>query len=94
MTDKDNIHSYESNFNRLQQLVDELEKDGLGLEESLRLFEEGVRLADRCDQQLSVVEQRVQVLVTGSETLSTRIEIPLEPVLIDNSLETNDDESR
>jgi exodeoxyribonuclease VII small subunit len=87
-----NSDSYETNFQHLQQVVEKLEKDGLGLEESLALFEQGMLLASRCDHQLHLVEERVRVLVSGSESLSTRAEIPLEPLPIDDHLENEHDE--
>ena len=72
-------------------MVERLERDALGLEESLTLFEEGMDLARRCDLQLSRVEERVKVLVSGSETLTPRGDLPLEPVLIEKSREQTDD---
>lgn len=74
------MSTYEENFLKLQQLVESLENEALGLEESLKLFEEGMKLAHRCDEQLSVVEERVRVLCDDPSSLSTRADIPLEPV--------------
>lgn len=74
------MSTYEDNFLRLQQLVESLESEALGLEESLKLFEEGMNLAHRCEQQLNLVEERVKVLCSDPATLVTRADIPLEPV--------------
>lgn len=73
-------NSYESNLSRLKDVVERLERDSLGLEESLTLFEEGMSLAQACDAQLGAVEERVKVLVEGSTELTPRADIPLEPV--------------
>lgn len=73
--------TYEQNFQRLQQVVEMLENETLGLEQSLTLFEEGMKLSQLCDAQLSKVEERVKVLTSEpTEPLSTRAAIPLETV--------------
>jgi exodeoxyribonuclease VII small subunit len=50
---------------RLKGLVDKLEQGSLGLEEALRLFEEGVALARRGHSILDAAEKRVELLVRG-----------------------------
>lgn len=57
---------YEANLERLRQLVLQLEEGSLGLEESLRVFEEGMALSSLCDSQLRMVEDKVKVLVSGA----------------------------
>jgi len=84
-----NPPNYEENLARLQQVVERLERDALGLEESLTLFEEGMSLVEQCDEQLRRVEERVKVLVSGSESLATRAELPVEQVSIEDSREQN-----
>ena len=84
-----NPPNYEENLARLQQVVERLERDALGLEESLTLFEEGMGLVEQCDEQLRRVEERVKVLVSGSESLATRAELPVEQVSIEDSREQN-----
>lgn len=61
--------SYESNLERLRQVVERLEKGALSLEDSLQLFEEGMKLSQSCDRQLSSVEERVKVLVSSKDEL-------------------------
>lgn len=55
--------TYEDDVERLKAVVDALEGGNLGLEESLRLFEEGMTLSRRCEERLRVVEEQVRVLV-------------------------------
>lgn len=55
--------TYEDDVERLKAVVDALEGGNLGLEESLRLFEEGMTLSRRCEDRLRVVEEQVRVLV-------------------------------
>jgi len=54
--------SYEESIERLRTVVDLLEDGNLGLEESLRLFEEGMHLSRRCEERLRVVEEQVRIL--------------------------------
>ncbi len=59
--------SYEESIERLRAVVDLLEDGNLGLEESLRLFEEGMNLSRRCEERLRVVEEQVRVLTERPE---------------------------
>lgn len=54
--------SYEEALERLRTVVDQLEGGNLGLEESLRLFEEGMALSRRCEDRLHAVEEQVRLL--------------------------------
>jgi len=55
--------SYEESIERLRTVVDLPGGRGtLGLDESLRLFEEGMHLSRRCEERLRVVEEQVRVL--------------------------------
>ena len=54
--------SFEAAFLRLEEVVAALEKGGLTLEQSLALFEEGMKLARRCSQQLDSAELRMNEL--------------------------------
>jgi|GEM_PF-800707 len=58
--------SFEEALARLEQIVLRIESGDAGLEESLRLFEEGVSLARWCRQQLDRAEARIRVLVEGA----------------------------
>ncbi len=55
--------SFEESLKRLETVVDQLEKGELTLEESLKLFEEGVNLTASCKQELDSAEGKVQMLV-------------------------------
>jgi exodeoxyribonuclease VII small subunit len=48
---------------RLEEIVTELESGELGLEQSLRLFEEGVKLARVCNARLEEAERKVEILM-------------------------------
>jgi len=53
---------FEALYGRLEDAVSKLEKGGLTLEESLSLFEEGMKLAQRCQEMLQQAELRVTQL--------------------------------
>ena len=54
---------FESALAELATLVEEMEKGGLSLEQSLALFEKGITLTRGCQQALSAAEQKVQILL-------------------------------
>ena len=56
---------FEEQLAQLETVVEKLERGDLPLEESVRLFEQGVKLSDACKQELEKAEGRVQVLVEG-----------------------------
>ncbi|MGB6690383.1 MAG: exodeoxyribonuclease VII small subunit [Terracidiphilus sp.] len=55
--------SFEESLTQLETIVDRLEKGDLTLEESLKLFEEGVSLSAACKQELDAAEGKVQMLI-------------------------------
>jgi exodeoxyribonuclease VII small subunit len=64
--------TFESALQRLEEVVDQLEAGNLGLEESLKVFEEGVSLARRCARYLDEAEKRIELLTRDeSGTLRT-----------------------
>lgn len=59
--------SFEEGLDRLNTIVDELEGGELSLEDSLRLFEEGVALAKKAQAKLDAAEKRVEELLGFDE---------------------------
>ena len=59
--------SFEQSLARLEQIVNRLEGDQMDLEESIALFEEGVKLAEACGQRLDAAEKRVTLLIKDRE---------------------------
>lgn len=54
---------FEKKLTRLEQIVEKMESGDLALEDSLKLFEEGVKLSRECNTQLSEAEQKVKLLL-------------------------------
>ncbi|HEY4106330.1 MAG TPA: exodeoxyribonuclease VII small subunit [Polyangiaceae bacterium] len=57
------LASFEGTLERLHEIVERLEGGELDLEESLRLFEEGVRLSRASQARLNSAEKRVEELL-------------------------------
>jgi exodeoxyribonuclease VII small subunit len=54
---------FEEQLTALEMVVEKLERGELSLEDSVRLFEEGVKLSSACKAELDAAEGRIQVLV-------------------------------
>ncbi len=67
MTDQNPVESYENYYAQLQSIVARLEAGELSLDESLRLYEQGVALAAACQRLLESAELRVTMLQNGGE---------------------------
>ncbi len=58
--------TFEEQLLALEGVVEQLERGELTLEESVRLFEDGVRLSKACKQELDAAEGRIEMLVESS----------------------------
>ena len=68
--------SYEQAIERLNRIVNDLEKGNLPLADSLTLFEEGTALMKRCTELLDQAEQKVVMLKKGAD--GAPVELPFE----------------
>lgn len=59
--------NFESSLAALERIVRELERGDLPLEESLRLFEEGVTLSRECQERLNQAERRIETLLRDAD---------------------------
>ena len=64
--------SFEEAILRLSQIVEQLERGDLPLGESVTLFEEGVSLVRRSQQELDVAERRIEELLAVASDGSLR----------------------
>ena len=67
---------FEDGLDRLQKIVQELEKGEVPLEKSLTLFEEGMQLSATCRKQLEEAEGKVEILLKQNGKLQAE---PFEP---------------
>lgn len=55
--------TFEESLAELEQIVHQLENGELSLEDSLKLFEDGVRLSRECQEKLAQAERRIEILL-------------------------------
>jgi exodeoxyribonuclease VII small subunit len=60
---------FEEQLTALEGVVERLERGELTLDESVRLFEEGVKLSEACKKELEAAEGKIQVLVERGRAL-------------------------
>ena len=66
--------SFEKAVERLDDIVTNLEDDDLALEESIKLFEEGMQLSKFCMEKLSQAELKLQKLTkTGDNSFQLEL---------------------
>jgi exodeoxyribonuclease VII small subunit len=70
---------FEDCLARLEQIVSALETGNLPLEESLKVFEEGIALARHCARYLDEAERRIEILAKDETGASTTRPFPWEP---------------
>ncbi len=65
--------NFEEALKRLEEIAEEMEKEGTGLEESVKLYKEGVELSVYCAEKLNKAEQQVSSLkINADGTFSKR----------------------
>ena len=67
MTKEDKEMQFEEAFKRLEAIVGNLESGDLSLEESMKLFEEGIGLTEACKSRLEDAEQNSKLLLKDSD---------------------------
>ncbi|MGB9103396.1 MAG: exodeoxyribonuclease VII small subunit [Terriglobales bacterium] len=67
---------FEECLQRLEKIVDELEKGNVPLEQAIKFFEEGVKLSNSCRQELEAAEGKVEILLKQNGKLQAE---PFEP---------------
>jgi exodeoxyribonuclease VII small subunit len=59
--------TFEGSLKRLEEIVSQLEGNALDLDQSLQIFEEGVKLIRFCTSRLDEAERRIEMLLTDKE---------------------------
>ena len=67
MSKHENNKDFETSLKKLEKIVSDLENGELPLEESIKTFEEGVKLTKHCQNLLSKAEIKIQKLVEGKD---------------------------
>ena len=86
--------TFEASLSSLERIVKELERGDLPLEESLKLFEEGVKLSRECQDRLNQAERRIEMLMRDGDGRPVISGFPgSETSVVEDIDEESDDES-
>jgi len=58
---------FEKDLAKLEEIVEALEEGDLSLDDSLKRFEEGIKLAKRCEKALTQAEKKIEILTKDAE---------------------------
>ena len=59
--------SFEASIEKLEQIVNDLESGDLSLEDSIKKFEEGVKLKNACAKKLDETEKKISILLADND---------------------------
>ena len=68
---EEKIYPFEEALEKLNTLVEKMESGDLSLEESLKIFEEGIKLSKDCQNALTDAEKKVQALLLEEDQTNT-----------------------
>ena len=83
----DNKISLEEAMAMLEAVVARMENEKLPLEESLKLYEEGIRLASRCATELEAAKRKIQILQRNADGEIVVADLPEENLSEDGEAE-------
>lgn len=55
--------TFENNLSKLSEIIDKMEQQDVGLEESLKLYEQGVQLTRKCQKIIDDAEKKIEQLM-------------------------------
>ena len=55
--------NFEENMNKLETIVADLEKGDLNLDDSVKKFEEGIKISKECNEMLEEAEKKITILL-------------------------------
>lgn len=85
--------NFEKALTELEQIVNKLEKGGLSLNESLALFEKGIKLARFLRAELDKAERKVEILIKNEKGELKPQEFEPEDLEADFNLEGSEEET-
>jgi exodeoxyribonuclease VII small subunit len=74
INDTEKSFDFEAAMKKLDGIATELGKENISLDESLKLYEEGVRLVRLCNEKLTSAERTVKLLQTDSDGVISEID--------------------
>jgi exodeoxyribonuclease VII small subunit len=85
--------NFEEHLTQLEKVVEKLERGDLSLDESVRLFEDGMKLSSACKKELEQAEGRIQVLVEGKGGTMKPTDLDLQPTET-GTIEADEDDEK
>ena len=82
-------NEFEKAFQNLEKIVQRLEGEEMPLDESLQLFEEGIRLSRFCHQRLEEVEKKIELILADAK--GQPVTEPFEDEEMHEELHTSED---
>jgi exodeoxyribonuclease VII small subunit len=70
--------NFEELMVKLEEITNKLEKEQLSLDESVKLFEEGMKISKECNSKLEDAEKRITILINESGEIKEENFIPEE----------------
>jgi exodeoxyribonuclease VII small subunit len=64
---KPRSNEFEKAFQQLEKIVQRLESEELSLDESLKLFEQGITLSRFCHSRLEEVEKKIELILSDAK---------------------------
>lgn len=62
--------TFEELMEELEEITNKLEKEKLSLDESVKLFEEGMNISKECNEKLESAEKRISILINDGENIT------------------------
>lgn len=70
--------NFEELMTKLEDITNKLEKEQLSLDESVKLFEEGMKISKECNLKLEDAEKKITILINQNDEIKEENFIPEE----------------
>ena len=64
--------NFEENINKLETIVADLEKGDLNLDDSVKKFEEGIKISKECNKMLEEAEKKITILLQEDDKIEEK----------------------
>lgn len=62
-------NNFEENMEKLEKIVQELEKGELNLDDSVKKFEDGINISKECSKMLENAEKKITILLKNDDVV-------------------------
>ena len=69
MSTKKEDLNFEELTEKLETITNKLEKEQLSLDDSVKLFEEGIELSNKCNSKLEEAEKKISILINENNEI-------------------------